>query len=64
MDFYVPLICENCKNVVNIKKINPVISCEKCRNGRVRLDDCLTNKYVKSKEFRSSLPPLGSISII
>lgn len=56
MDLHVPLICENCKNVVNIKKINPVISCENCRNGRLRLDNCLTNKYVKSKEFRSSPP--------
>lgn len=59
MDLHVSLVCENCKDVVNIDKINPVITCENCHNGRLRLDNCLTNRYAKSKEFKSSPQSTG-----
>ncbi len=56
MDLQLTLKCENCKNMANIRKVDPLMTCEKCHSGRLRLDNCLTVKYIKSKEFKSSSP--------
>lgn len=56
MDLQIPLQCEYCKNIANIKKVNPIMTCGKCHNGRLRVDSCLTVRYIRSKEFKSSQP--------
>jgi hypothetical protein len=60
MDLHVSLVYENCEDEVNIDKINLVVTCENYHNGRVRLDNCLTNKCAKSKEFRRFLQSTGT----
>ena len=56
MDLHISLVCEKCKNIVYIKKINPIIICPKCNDGRLNLENCLTDRYIKSKKFKTTSP--------
>jgi threonine synthase len=51
----IALVCEKCHNLVDVKSINPFMICPKC-NGRLHLEYCLTDKYIRSKKFKTTSP--------
>jgi threonine synthase len=42
--------------MVDVKTINPLMVCSKCNDGRLHLENCLTDKYIKSKKFKITAP--------